>query len=84
MAVIVAEHALKHGLTEGEILHAWKNYVRMQQRSAPNEEYVAAIGCTQAGDMVQMVAVIVEDGYLVIHAMTPPTAKVLKELGMAR
>ena len=84
MALIIAEHALKHGLTESEILHAWNNYVRMQQRPAPNEEYVAAIGCTQSGDMVQMVAVIVEDGYLVIYAMTPPTTKVLKELGMAR
>ncbi len=31
-----------------------------------------------------MVAVIVEGGYLIIHAMTPPTTKVLKELGMAR
>lgn len=82
--MIIAEHALKHGLTESEILHAWKNYVRMQQRPAPNEEYVAAIGYTQAGDMVQMVAVIVEDGHLVIHVMTPPTVKVLKELGMAR
>lgn len=30
MAVIVAEHALKHGLSESEILHAWENYVRMQ------------------------------------------------------
>ena len=84
MTVMVAEHALKHGLTESEILHAWENYVKMQQRPAPSEEYVAAIGCTQSGDMAQMVAVIVEDGYLIIHAMTPPTTKVLKELGMAR
>ena len=44
MAVMVAEHALKHGLTESEILHAWENYVRMQQRPAPDEEYVAAVG----------------------------------------
>ena len=84
MAAFVVEHALKHGLTECEILYAWGNYVRMQQRPAPDEEYVAAVGCTQAGDMVQMVAVIVEDGRLIIHAMTPPTSKVLRELGMAR
>ena len=84
MSVFVAEHALKHGLTESEILYAWENYVRMQQRSAPHEEYVVAVGCTQMGDMVQMVAVIVEDGYLIIHAMRPPTRKVLQELGIAR
>ena len=84
MSVIVAEHALKHGLTEEEILHAWENYVKMQQRPAPEEEYVAAVDCTQKGDMVQMVAMIVENGYPIIHAMAPPTTKVLKELGMAR
>jgi len=84
MAVMVAEHALKHGLTESEIVYAWENYVRMQQRLAPDEEYIAAVGCTRSGDMVQMVAVVVEDGYLIIHAMAPPTTKVLRELGMAR
>ena len=30
------------------------------------------------------VVVIVEDGYLIIHAMAPPTNKVLRELGMVR
>ena len=84
MAVLVAEHALKHGLSEKDILHAWENYVRMQQRPAPNEEYLAAIGYTQSGELVQMVAVIVEDGHLIIHAMAPPTKNVLKELGMTR
>ena len=39
---------------------------------------------TRSGEMVQMVAVVVEDGYLVIHATAPPTTKVLRELGMAR
>lgn len=84
MNVIVAEHALKHGLTEVEIIHAWKNYVRMQQRSAPNEEFMVAVGFTPMGDMVQMVAMVVADGYLVVHAMAPATKKVLRELGLAR
>ena len=84
MRVMVAEHALKHGLSEADIRYAWKNYIRMQQRPAPKEDYVAAIGYTRRGVLVQMVAIIVEDGHLVIHATAPPTNKVLKELGMAR
>ena len=84
MRVVIADHALKHGLTEDEIRHAWSNFIRMQHRPAPDEEYVVAIGCTRNGDTVQMVAVVVEEGYLVFHAMTPPTLKVLRELGLAR
>ncbi|MBO4364884.1 MAG: hypothetical protein J5804_01160 [Eggerthellaceae bacterium] len=84
MRVMVAEHALKHGLSEADIRYAWKNYIRMQQRPAPKEEYVAAVGYTRTGVLIQMVAIAVEDGHLVIHAMAPLTNKVLKELGMAR
>ena len=84
MRAFVAEHALKHGLTEREVLFAWNNCIKMQQRPAPQEEYVAAIGCTRKGALVQLVAIIVEDGCLIIHAMAPPTEKVLRELGMAR
>ena len=84
LAVDVDEHALIHGLSEDEVRHAWENSLRKQHRPAPNEDYAAAIGVTQAGDMVQMVAVQNENGYLVFHAMKPPTEKVLRELGLSR
>ena len=73
-----------HGLSESEVRYAWENSLRKQHRPAPNEDYAAAIGVTQTGELVQMVAVQNEKGYLVFHAMKPPTDKVLKELGLAR
>ena len=51
---------------------------------AVQEGVTTAAVSSGSGDMVQMVAVVVEDGYLIIHAMAPPTTKVLRELGMAR
>ena len=43
MEVLVDLHALKHGLTEEEILYAWKNYVRKQHRRAPKEDRVVVV-----------------------------------------
>lgn len=59
MEVLVDLHALKHGLTEEEILYAWKNYVRKQHRRAPKEDrvVVVALGFCSDGRLVQMVGV---------------------------
>ena len=84
MEIIVAEHALRHGLTESEIVYAWENFIRKQRRKSPNETQVAAIGYDRKGRLIQMVAVDIPSGVLIYHAMTPPTAKVLIELGFAR
>ena len=35
--LIIADHALKHGLSPIEIESAWKNYLVKQYRGAPNE-----------------------------------------------
>ena len=80
----VAEHALTHGLTEDEVRYAWEHALRKQHRPAPDEDYAAAVGTTRTGKLVQMVGVLTKDGYLVIHALEPPTNNVLKELGLAR
>ncbi len=84
MDIDVAEHALKHGLTESEILYAWENFLRKQHRQTPNEDVVVAVGVTQSGDLIQMVAIDKPWGTLIYHALKPPTMKVLIELGMVR
>ena len=84
METVVAEHALKHGLTEDEIVYAWGNFIKMQRRKTPNENQVAAIGYDRRGRLIQMVATEIPNGVLIYHALTPPTAKVLIELGFAR
>lgn len=82
--VIVAEHALKHGLTESQVRYAWDNYVAMQRRNAPDEDMIVAIGCEQTGRLMQMVAVERPNAIIICHAMAPPTRNVLNELGFRR
>ena len=81
---IVEEHAFKHGLTEEQILQAWGNFLAKHYRGAPDDGQILAIGCDARGNLIQMVAVERPFGILIFHAMTPPTASALSELGLAR
>lgn len=36
--IVVHDHALKHGLTEEDVLYAWNNFVRKQRRKVPWED----------------------------------------------
>lgn len=80
--VFVHPHALRHGLTEGQVLEAWENFQVRQPRSAPREDELVAVGYTRAGVAVQMVGVVHQGFVLVIHAMAPPTRGFLLELGL--
>ena len=81
-AVEVDDHAYKHGLGKADILFAWSNYARMSYRGAPNEGEIAVVGYDRQGRAIQMVAIERPAGILIYHAMTPPTDKILGELGM--
>ncbi len=79
--VLVHPHALKHGLTEDEILEAWGNFVAKQHRHAPNEEHIVAVGYASTRPLeIQMMAITKESGVLIYHAMTPAQQSVLIEL----
>lgn len=77
-------HALIHGLSEENVRYAWENYVRKRCRHAPNEDQIVAIGSDESGRLIQMVGVVNSQGTLVYHALTPPTSKALRELGLLR
>lgn len=83
--IYVHPHALKHGLPEGEILHAWSNFVKSQQRETPREDQCVRIGYgRQTPHAIQMIGIEKPFGTLIVHAMTPPQGKVLDELGIPR
>lgn len=63
--VFVHSHALKHGLTEQQIIFAWNNFVASQPRSAPDEDKVLRIGYDRNGTLIQMVARQADLGVLV-------------------
>lgn len=81
----IAEHALKHGLSEEQILHAWENAVVCTQitRKDGLVDYVA-VGPDQGGRMIEMTARVRDFGVLVYHANTPPTARSLRTLNLQR
>ncbi|MEG2982314.1 MAG: hypothetical protein RR794_01515, partial [Raoultibacter sp.] len=70
---VIDGHAYKHGIEEGDIRYAWKNFIRKQYRGAPNEGQIIAVGCDRGGNLIQMVAVEKPFGILIYHAMKPPT-----------
>lgn len=71
-------------LAEEDVREAWEGYVRMTRRVGI-DSYWVAVGFDLKGRAIEMVAVETADGgWYVYHALTPPTRKVLVELGLAR
>lgn len=84
--VIVDPHALKHGLSEAEVAHAWDTPIACRQRGGELDPPIwIAIGVLPDGRMAELVALEDDRGrWRVFHAMTPPTKKFVRELGMGR
>lgn len=76
-------HAFKHDISEGDIRHAWRNGFACVQRYRPDEriDYLV-IGQDTRGRLIEVLARLTPKGYIAFHAFTPPTKKVLKELGL--
>ncbi|MBR2835638.1 MAG: hypothetical protein IKE43_08035 [Coriobacteriales bacterium] len=80
--VIIAEHALKHGIDESDIRYAWDNFLRKQYRGSPNEGEIIVVGYDRKGEFIELVAAERVFGTVIFHALKPPTTKVLQELGL--
>ena len=81
---VIDEHAFKHGLEADDIACAWTNYVRKRYRAAPNEGQVVLVGFDRGGRLIEVIAAEKGFGYVIYHAMEPPTRNVLVELGLIR
>lgn len=79
-------HTLKHGLTEDEIRQAWDTPIACRQRNREDDPPIwIAIGVLPDGRMAELIALENSSGqWVVLHAMTPPTKKFMRELGMRR
>lgn len=81
--VEVHPNALKHGLSANEVAQAWENYIIGAVR-VPGELEVR-IGADFSGREIELVgARLADGGWLVFHALRPPTKKVKKEIEAAR
>jgi uncharacterized DUF497 family protein len=75
--VRVTESAFRHGIAEADILHAFRNAVRLVEVEEYGEERLIVIGPDRAGNWLELVAVPTEDADRIIHA-DPVAAEVLR------
>lgn len=70
-------------LSESDVLEAWMACERSASRLASNSS--VGVGFDSRGRFVEMVAVrSLEGNWLIYHAMTPPSKKVLAEVRLGR
>lgn len=82
--IAIHPNSYKHGLDDNAIEHAWRNAFEWLRRDRDDgkTEYVL-LGVDRQGRLVELVARPVgNDGYIVFHANTPPSRRVLEELGL--
>jgi hypothetical protein len=72
-------------LSDEDVLTAWSNCLVSTYRQQSAFDDFVAIGTDAKGRLIEMIAVQ-EAGasWAIYHAMTPPTDKVLHELGLKR
>jgi hypothetical protein len=66
--VRVTESAFRHGIAEADILHAYRNAVRLVEVEQGGEERLIVIGPDRAGNWLEFVALPAEDADRIIHA----------------
>lgn len=67
-----------------DIAHAWISRIASATRRTERADETVVVGFDARGRLLEMVAVELEDGTpMVFHCMTPPSAKTLRETGLA-
>lgn len=60
--------ANKHGIEDADILHAWRNAVRLVEYEYHGEERLLVIGPDASGAMLELVGVPADEPTRIIHA----------------
>jgi len=71
-------------IQDADVHAAWRNAIAFAERRTDEKDFFVAIGFDRNGRLLEIVASRDEDGVLVVfHAMTPPSRKTLRELGLS-
>ena len=66
----IEQDARKHGVTDEDMRHAIAHRLHVSELPTDDDtERVLIIGANRAGNPLELVALLVEDGAVVIHAM---------------
>lgn len=60
--------ALKHGIDDADIQHAWTNAIRLVDYDYDGQDRLLVIGPDRHGRMLELVAVPVDEPTRIIHA----------------
>ena len=70
-------------LSVEDVLAAWNNCLRSSRRSSGAIEDFVAVGFDGKGRVIEMIAIPQgNNSWKIYHAMTPPTLRVLQDLGL--
>ena len=64
----IAGSAYRHGVDEVDMWHAWDNALRVVEYEYDGEDRLLVIGPSRHGDLLELVAIPVDDPSLIIHA----------------
>lgn len=64
----ITTSALKHGITEADIVHAWENAIRFVEFEYDGQARLLVIGPDTSGALLELVAVPVDAPTRIIHA----------------
>lgn len=68
-------------LTEADVVFAWSNSFRSAPRLKKNPDEYVSVGFDNKGRLIEMIALRSKHGeWLIYHAKTPPTKKIMAEL----
>ena len=67
-AVVVAASARKHGIPDADILHAWRNVLRIAEQDYGGETRIIAVRPARNGALLELAIVPADEPARVIHA----------------
>lgn len=81
--VLILPCALKHGLSEDDILSAWRNATAVRMRNFDIPSIYAAAGPDTRGNLIELLLAEQEDGRFVAYHAMKLTMKMARELGLS-
>lgn len=83
MLVVLDRIKKRHpDITNEEVVSAWESRIKTQFRVDEDKPYLISVGVSNTGKVLEMIAFEDESDVVIFHAMTPPSKKFLKEIGM--
>ena len=75
---VIADSARKHGITDENIRHAWRNQIGAKYY---DDGFTMAVGPSQSADLLEVGTVDADDGLVIIHAMRARPSTLAEVLG---